>query len=117
MGRPIESLEALAGDVSLRRYFRVRMEGSSRVVAAYPESLRTACERWLLTDRLLTAAGVRTPRVLATDCDAGFMLLEDLGSATLQDRANGDDPAFGRWLEAAVEACDRIRELDRDAVA
>lgn len=37
---------------------------------------------WLRIRELLDAGGVRVPRVLAQDVDAGFLLLEDLGADT-----------------------------------
>lgn len=37
---------------------------------------------WLRIRELLAAGGVRAPRVLAEDVDAGFLLLEDLGADT-----------------------------------
>ena len=40
---------------------------------------------------LLEAGGVRVPRVLAQDVDAGFLLLEDLGADTYLHVINGDN--------------------------
>lgn len=116
-GHPFTRLEALPGDVSLRRYFRIQGKAPSRIVAAYPDALRPACERWIVTDRLLSAGGVRVPRILDADCSTGFMLLEDLGSRTLQNFSSAGREALLRRLEAAVEAADRIAELDREEVA
>ena len=75
-------IEALQGDVSPRRYLRVRRRAAARastpaILAVYPESVRPSAARFLRTGALLDAAGVRVPRVLAVDLDAGLMLIEE----------------------------------------
>jgi hypothetical protein len=119
LGEPVSDLEVLAGDVSPRRYFRLRRaDGSMAILAGYPEESREPCGAWLRSDTLLRRAGVRTPQVLAADCDAGWMLLEDLGPMTLYEWTRGRS-----WVEiaprlaAAAAAAHRIRGLDREAVA
>ena len=55
---------------------------------------------WLRIRALLEAGGVRVPRVLAQDEEAGYLLLEDLGADTylhVIDEHNADD-----LLEAAI---------------
>jgi N-acetylmuramate 1-kinase len=66
---------------------------------------------WLRIRDLLDAAGVRVPRVLARDVEAGFLLLEDLGVDTyLQviDADNADalfDDAVTQLLKIQAIAC------------
>ncbi len=119
LGESVAALEPLAGDVSPRRYFRLRRnDGGTAIVAVYPPTARDSCDRWLESGELLGAAGVRTPRVLAADCEAGWMLLEDLGPATLFEWSRGRS-----WLEvstllaAAAAAAERIARLDPARVA
>jgi len=83
-------LEPLPGDVSPRRYFRIRHREGTAIVAHYPPEARPACARFLATGALLAGAGVRVPGVLAADCAAGLMLLEDVGSRTLYE--HGGEP-------------------------
>jgi hypothetical protein len=112
-------LEPLAGDVGHRRYHRAtRPDGTTAVLVAHPAELRDACRRFVATSELLEACGVRVPRVLAADCDRGLMLVEDLGTATLEDWAAGrswDDvaPRFRRALEVAR----RVAGLDPQRIA
>lgn len=115
-GHAVEGLEPMPGDVSARRYFRLRAGGLARIVAFYPPALLPACRRWIVTDGLLRDAGIRTPEILDRDCETGFMLLEDLGSETLQDRASSGWPALRPWLVAALDVADRVRRLDGQRV-
>ena len=83
-------IEPLPGDVSPRRYFRaVLADGGSAILATYPPEVRSTCPRFLTTTAILEGIGVRVPRVLASDCEAGWMLVEDLGPRTLGDWGKG----------------------------
>lgn len=119
LGEPFEGLEPLPGDVSPRRYVRVRrVSGDTAILAAYPAEARDGCSRWLASDALLRRAGVRTPRVLDADCKGGWMLLEDLGPATLYEWSHGRPwQEVSPHLAAAAVAAERIACLDPTAVA
>jgi aminoglycoside/choline kinase family phosphotransferase len=116
---PPREIQPLTGDVSPRRYFRVVLaDGATAILANYPEEVRPACERFLRTTAILGAAGVRVPRVLAGDCEAGWMLVEDLGPRTLGEWGRGRpwselDGFFGHALEIA----ERIARLPLDGLA
>jgi len=89
--------EALGADASFRRYFRARCCSSSFVAMdAPPEHEDTA--PFLRVAGVLLALGLRAPRVLASDPDQGFILLEDLG-----------DQTFTRALAAGVPEADLYR--------
>ena len=79
------TLSALAGDVSLRRYFRVARGEGSAILAFYPAEIGETMRRFETATRLLEAAGVRVPRILAQDDELGAMLVEDFGERTLYD--------------------------------
>ncbi len=109
-------IEPLPGDVSPRRYFRaVLADGGSAILATYPPEVRSTCPRFLRTTEILEGIGVRVPRVLASDCEAGWMLVEDLGPRTLGDWGRGRpwselQPIF----EQALEIAGRISRLPKD---
>lgn len=110
-------LEALAGDLSSRRYLRVRTARAERFVAAvYPPELAATQRRFASAARLLGAAGVRVPRIEADAPELGFMLLEDLGPATLYDRVDLDWSSRQPYFESALEASARIAALPVEAV-
>jgi hypothetical protein len=116
-GRVTSAVEPLAGDVSTRRYYRVRLVGetTSHIVARYPPELAAAQRRFAAAAELLAAAGVRVPAIRLDDPDAGFACVEDLGPATLHERFATWEAAAGE-LDAALAAADAIRRLDRERV-
>jgi len=112
------ALEPMPGDVSPRRYLRVRAAGgSTAILALYPEPGRDSCTRFTATTALLERAGVRVPRILATDRERGVMLLEDLGPRTLYDLEAEPWEILEPFFERAVDAVARIRALPRHEVA
>ena len=112
LGRDCVELERLAGDVSRRRYFRARTGAQgSFVVARYPRELRDSCTRFTQTSDLLHQAGVRTPRVLVTDCKRGFMLLEDVGDDSLFGHRHEDWNRICDWLFEAREIIGRMQHI------
>jgi aminoglycoside/choline kinase family phosphotransferase len=110
-------IEPLAGDVSPRRYYRVRAGAERAVVAYYPPELREIARRFLRTTDLLAGAGVRVPVVRRFDDEAGLMLLEDVGAVTLFDWRDREWEALAPWLEAAVDAARRVARIDPAALS
>lgn len=90
-------------DAGFRSYWRARRGDDSWIVMDSPPSLEDV-RPWLSIRSLLEGGGVRVPGVLAQDLDAGFLLLEDLGSGTylhVIDERNADalfDAAVGQLL-------------------
>lgn len=102
----------LPGDVSPRRYERwTFVEGGSAILALYPPEVRAACARFARTTTLLAGAGVRVPRILAGDCARGWMLVEDLGAATLADLRQRPWNELGAWFADAAANAGRIGHL------
>ena len=110
-------IEALRGDISARRYFRlVSADGSSRVAAFYPPELRDAYSRFLTAGELLSNVGVRVPKVLFCEPEHELMIIEDLGSRRLFDTEIGA-PETERLYTEALEVSSRISTLSRNQVA
>jgi aminoglycoside/choline kinase family phosphotransferase len=111
-------VEPLPGDVSPRRYARVTAaDGTLAILAVYPDEVRDVCARFVATTALLHAAEVRVPSILAVDCAAGFMLVEDLGPRMLADLAGSPwDELAPRFADALAQAA-RIAALAPSAVA
>lgn len=108
---------SLPGDLSQRLYTRVALaSGGSLLVASYPSALRAAQERFLAAHRLLVAAGVAVPDILASSATLGLMALEDLGERTVHELAKGGGGVGGYVADAIVQGS-RIAALDRAGVA
>ncbi|MEA2600828.1 MAG: N-acetylmuramate 1-kinase [Acidobacteriota bacterium] len=116
-GFPPIAVRPLAGDVSPRRYSRVALAGgASAILATYPPEIRATCPRFHRTTEILTGAGVRVPRILASDCEEGWMLLEDVGFQTLGEW--GCDRPWNElapWFATAVEIAGKIARLPMTA--
>jgi aminoglycoside/choline kinase family phosphotransferase len=114
VGFQAREIRPLTGDVSPRRYFRALLrDGGTVVAAAYPPEAGSACSRFLRTNAILESAAVRVPRVLAADCDQGWMLLEDLGPQTLGEWGKGRPwRDLALWFERALDVARRIARLD-----
>ncbi len=107
------TLRPASADASFRRYLRVDAAApagaaggaASYVVMDAPPPLEDV-RPFVHVARLLAAAGLEAPRVLAADAGHGFVLLTDLG-----------DTLYLRALDEAVAADDarRVDRLMRDA--
>ena len=109
-GNAALELHRASVDAGFRSYWRRRRRTEAGIVMDSPPALEDV-RPWLRMRDLLEAGGVRVPRVLVQDVDAGFLLLEDLGGPTLAqviDDANADahfDAAVGQLLKLQAIDC------------
>lgn len=98
------TIEPASADASFRRYFRVTLDGRTRIVMDAPPP-QEDCRPFVHVAGLLKAAGVHAPEVLAQDLERGFLLLTDLGSRTYLDVLDADNAArlFGDAIGALVK--------------
>ncbi|MEO7953508.1 MAG: phosphotransferase [Polaromonas sp.] len=87
-GLDTASVRLASADASFRRYFRVDCAGkpaaASRIIMDAPPD-KEDCRPFVQVAGLRADAGLSSPRVLAWDEGAGFMLLSDLGAQTMMD--------------------------------
>ncbi len=87
------TLEPASADASFRRYFRMRLDGESRIVMDAPPE-KEHSQPYVDIARRLLGAGVTVPEVLAADLEQGFLLITDLGTrqylAELNDQTRND---------------------------
>ncbi len=104
-------LVMVSGDASFRRYFRLTV-GETSLIAVDAPPEHEDNPRFVKVCDLFTAAGVHAPRILASDFEQGFLLLEDLGDAlyldTLllaQQKADGEtsDKLYRSAIDALVQ--------------
>ncbi len=72
------TLEPASTDASFRRYFRMSLDGASRIVMDAPPEKEDSRPFVEISGRLLRA-GLSVPEVLAADLEQGFLLITDLG--------------------------------------
>lgn len=104
---PLHSLQASSlrianQDASFRRYLRIQAsDGSERIIMDAPPE-KENCKPFVQIASLLQGAGLLAPEVLAWDEPQGFMLLTDLGSQTMMEGINREEPLanFPRYVQA-----------------
>lgn len=104
LSHPNVQLERASTDAGFRSYWRTVGISPSRIVMDSPPD-KEDVRPWLAMRAVLESGGVRVPKVLAEDADAGFLVLEDLGVNTYLhdiDEANADamfDAAIDQLLK------------------
>jgi hypothetical protein len=99
-------LSAASEDASFRRYFRVHLDGDTRILMDAPPPQEN-CRPFVQVTRLLAAAGLNIPAIFAADLEQGFLLLSDLGD---RHYLQGLDEASADALYAdAIDALVRLQ--------
>jgi len=96
-GLDISSVHIASADASFRRYFRVNSTAGSRIIMDAPPD-KEDCRPFAKVADLMAQAGVHAPQVLAWDEARGFMLLSDLGTQTMMQMIQRDNPQANRGL-------------------
>ncbi|MES2786587.1 MAG: phosphotransferase [Pseudomonadota bacterium] len=94
------SVRLASADASFRRYLRVDCAApgaSSRIIMDAPPDKEDS-RPFVKVGQLLLDAGLNAPRVLAWDEAHGFLLLEDLGTQTMMEVLNADDPPANQQI-------------------
>ena len=105
------SIEALAGDVGRRRYFRIALDDNRTVLGVvYPAEEDESRLRWGRA-RALLAPSVRVPALIADD-GRGNQIVEDLGNIDLAARCSAAPAERSAWLARAADAAAAIADLE-----
>jgi N-acetylmuramate 1-kinase len=98
------TLASASADASFRRYFRVSVAGTSWIAMDAPPE-NEDCRPFVHVARLLRAAGVNAPDIVAQDLVRGFLLLTDLGDTTYLSALNEEnaDRLFGDAFNALLK--------------
>lgn len=115
-GAPVQRILPASADASFRRYFRLFREGGGTQIVMDAPPERERLDSWLGVARILAAAGVQVPEVVAADAEQGFVLIGDLGRQHyLEALAAGADPE--PLYADAIETLVRIQAADGAATA
>jgi len=100
-----DTLRLASADASFRRYFRVDFElqptSGSRIIMDAPPDKENS-RPFVDIANLMARAGLNVPQVLAWDAANGFLLLSDLGTQTMMQQMNHEDPQanHGTYMQA-----------------
>jgi N-acetylmuramate 1-kinase len=99
----------LPGDASFRRYVRLIGDNGARAMLMDAPPPQEDVRPFVTIANHLLSLGLSAPQILATDIEAGLLLLEDFGDATYtwMLRSDGDEAALYRL------ATDTLIELHR----
>jgi aminoglycoside/choline kinase family phosphotransferase len=88
-----DTVRVASADASFRRYFRVdRVGGAGSCIIMDAPPAQENCTPFVHVGRLMQAAGLNVPRILAWDEAQGFMLMSDLGPQTLMEVIDREHP-------------------------
>jgi N-acetylmuramate 1-kinase len=96
------NLTSASEDASFRRYWRATLGDGRTYVAMDAPPDKEDCRPFVRVARMLAAAGVHAPEVLAQELGQGFLLLSDLGSRTYLQALN--DASAAALFTDATEA-------------
>jgi N-acetylmuramate 1-kinase len=104
------AVQALSGDASTRRYFRIAGPDTTAVLALYPEPFDAGELSFVVVRELMARYGLPVPEILDADGARGILLLQDLGDLTLQEALNEAGPDERRGFYAqAIEQIVRLQ--------
>src|SRR5690606_4425816 len=116
---PPLALEEILGGASTRRFFRIGTRDGGSVVAMFAPTQthelghdRAEPRAWpyLEVRELLERRGVRVPRLLATACDRGLIVMEDLGRTLAQHLAEHPEDREALYSRAVRDLARAQRE-------
>lgn len=108
VGDPAAQPVRASMDAGFRSYWRVDTADGTRIAMDSPPELEDV-RPWLQMHDVLERGGVRVPRVLARDAEAGFLLLEDLGTRTLLQVV--DDETADALFDGAITQLLRLQAI------
>ena len=104
------TLAPASADASFRRYFRVRFEDDSTLIAMDAPPQQEDIAPFVRVAHMMAECGLHVPEIIACDLEQGFILLSDLGQTTYLsalDESTADDlfddatTALARWQLAS----------------
>lgn len=104
-------IEALPGDASFRRYFRVAQASGATAMLMHAPPPEEDTEPFLRAARWLDGNGLRAPVILAEDTGLGYVLLEDFGQVRMREYIDAWPDDEAEIYRGAIEALVRLHRL------
>lgn len=98
------TLTTASADASFRRYFRVHTANRTLIAMDAPPP-QEDCRPFVRIAKLLLAAGLNVPEIVAEDVEHGFLLLSDLGDTTYLSVLNAENATslYGDATQALIK--------------
>ena len=107
----------IAGDLSARRYFRLKGAGGETVVLMDADpKLDPSTPRFVQVTNWLRAANLSAPDILASAADDGLLLLEDFGDTKVSDAIKSEPDLRSGIYTLTLELIDRVQERPLDGL-
>jgi len=110
------TIRALAGDASLRLFFRVELPLSRKhprgIVMVYPPGAEEEIDLFRRIGDCLSRAGLSPPEIFRLDPERGYIFLEDCGDDLLQEVVAGSPSA--RAEDLYREAVDQLLRMQEE---
>lgn len=104
-------IDALPGDASFRRYFRLRRPDGARGMLMYAPPPEENPRPFLEVAHWLENNGLRAPHVIAEDATAGWVLIEDFGDWRIREWLDDKPEDEVRLYQGAVDALVALHRL------
>ena len=100
----VSHCEPASSDASFRRYFRITLPETTRIVMDAPPDKENIAQ-FIKVAELLRQSGIHVPAIYHQNLDAGFLVLEDFGSESYLDRLNPDNVSslYGDALDSLFQ--------------
>lgn len=85
-------VQALIGDASFRKYYRVRTQHGSFI--AMDDSKENDTYTFVTIAKALRALDILTPEIFESDCEQGFLLITDFGDDTYLKKLNQNNASL-----------------------
>jgi len=102
-------IEVASADASFRQYFRITLNGKNFIVMDASLEIKSLKPFLHITSKLLNA-GVNAPKILESDEENGFLLIEDFGNTHYLNVLNEDN--FKELYSLAIEEIIKMQRID-----
>ena len=104
---PKHTLQALAGDASFRRYFRVSTPQQTYIAMDAPPA-RENCARFVHIANDLRHLDINAPEIVGQDIESGFLLLTDFGDQTLNNALTPENA--NTWYQISFDTLLKLQQ-------
>lgn len=104
------SVDAVPGDASFRRYFRLRNIGGDRAILMHAPPPQEDPQPFIDVTGYLLNNGFRAPEIYAADAKQGLILLEDFGDRRMREHLDDHPDEERQIYQSAVDTLVRLEK-------